>query len=100
MARKKGKAGVPDFWDELKKGVRLTLTPTAVAGLDSLAVLWNTSRSDFVERVGRGLIPVLYLTDEEREQLESQAKTENIPTVVLASRLLREKLAELEEKPQ
>jgi len=58
---KKGKRsirGVPDIWDELKKRVNLTLTATAIDGLDTLAASYGLNRSEFVERIGRGLIPI------------------------------------------
>jgi Ribbon-helix-helix protein, copG family len=55
--QKKSK-GVPDLHNEVKKRVNLSLTPTAVAGLDKLSAELNLSRSELVEQVGRGLIPL------------------------------------------
>ena len=55
---RKGTLGVPDLWDELKTKVSMTLTPTAVEGLDILASKRQLSRSEFVERIGRGIIRV------------------------------------------
>ena len=55
--QKKSK-GVPELHDEVKKRVNLSLTPTAIAGLDKLSQEINLSRSELVERIGRGLIPL------------------------------------------
>ena len=58
MAKKGSKnlPGVPEIWDEVKKRATMTLTPTAIAGLDILAQKWQLSRSEFIEHIGRGLI--------------------------------------------
>ncbi len=50
--------GVPELHDEVKKRVNLSLTPTAIAGLDKLSQELNLSRSELVEQIGRGLIPL------------------------------------------
>ena len=50
--------GVPDLHDEVKKRANLSLTPTAIAGLDKLSQEFNLSRSELVEQIGRGLIPL------------------------------------------
>ncbi len=55
--QKKSK-GVPELHDEVKKRVNLSLTPTAIAGLDKLAQEFNLSRSELVEQIGRGMIPL------------------------------------------
>lgn len=55
--QKKSK-GVPELHDEVKKRVNLSLTPTAIAGLDKLAQEFNLSRSELVEQIGRGSIPL------------------------------------------
>jgi hypothetical protein len=36
----------------------LSLTEASIYGLDILAQEFNLSRSEFVERIGRGLIPI------------------------------------------
>lgn len=54
----KNKRGQPEKWDELKKRVMLSLTPTSVDGLDALAHGLGLSRSELVERIGRGVIPI------------------------------------------
>jgi hypothetical protein len=55
--QKKSK-GVPELHDEVKKRVNLSLTPTAIAGLDKLSEEFNLSRSELVEQIGRGSIPL------------------------------------------
>lgn len=48
----------PYIWDEVKKNLHLTLTPTAISGLDELAESEGMSRSEFVERIGRRIFAV------------------------------------------
>ncbi len=55
--QKKSK-GVPELHDEVKKRVNLSLTPSAIAGLDKLSQEFNLSRSELVEQIGRGMIPL------------------------------------------
>ena len=50
--------GEPAYWDEVKRSLNLTLTPTAISGLDILAEEFGYSRSEFVERIGRKIITV------------------------------------------
>jgi hypothetical protein len=56
--RMKGERGRPELYDEVKGKMALSLTRTAIKGLDQLAVLHGVSRSEFVERIGRGIILV------------------------------------------
>jgi hypothetical protein len=60
MAKKgqKNLRGKPEKWDELKKRVNIMLTPTSINGLDTLATTLGISRSELVERIGRGVIRV------------------------------------------
>lgn len=60
MSRKgqKNLRGQPEMWGELKKPVTMTLTPTSISGLDALAYSLGLSRSELVERIGRGVIPI------------------------------------------
>jgi len=51
--------GQPEIYDEVKGQVSLSLTKTSVQGLDEIATSMGLSRSEFVEQVGRRLIPVL-----------------------------------------
>lgn len=46
-------------YSEVKGRYNMTLTPTAVKGLDAIAQSMNLSRSELVEQFGRGLIPIL-----------------------------------------
>lgn len=61
---KKGQKGIksmrgrPEMYSEVKAKVSFTLTPTAVKGLDDLSSSLNLSRSEFIERIGRAIIPV------------------------------------------
>lgn len=45
-------------YEAKKSRVNLSLTEVGVDGLDILAQTFNLSRSEFVERIGRGLIPI------------------------------------------
>ena len=60
MSRKgyKNQRGEPELYDELKKRITLAITPTGVEGLDAIASSLGLSRSELVERIGRGLIPL------------------------------------------
>lgn len=51
--------GQPELYDEVKGQVNLSLTATGVKGLDELAKQMGLSRSELIEQVGRGLLPVL-----------------------------------------
>ncbi len=50
--------GRPEKWDELKRRYTMTLTPTGAGGLDALAATLGLNRSELVERIGRGIIPI------------------------------------------
>jgi hypothetical protein len=58
MAKKgfKNIPGIPEIYDEVKIRKTMTLTPTAIKGLDELAKQKDLSRSELVERIGRGII--------------------------------------------
>lgn len=58
----KSMRGQPEVYDELKKIVSMSLTPTALAGLDESSARLNISRSELVERIGRGLLTISELT--------------------------------------
>lgn len=51
--------GIPELHNEVKKRVNLSLTPTAIAGLDKLSKSIELSRSELVEQIGRGSIPLV-----------------------------------------
>ena len=50
--------GEPELYDEKKKPPNLALTPTAAKMLDELATKMGLTRSEFVERIARGIIPL------------------------------------------
>jgi hypothetical protein len=54
----KSMRGQPEVYDELKKIVSVSITPTAQAGLDQLSEQLNISRSELIERIGRGLFTI------------------------------------------
>jgi hypothetical protein len=54
----KSMRGQPEVYDELKKIVSFSITPTAMRGLDRLSEQLNISRSELVERIGRGLLTI------------------------------------------
>ncbi|MGG6242890.1 hypothetical protein ACQ4N7_30215 [Nodosilinea sp. AN01ver1] len=51
----KSMRGVPQLYDERKVGVKVCLTPKCVRVLDHLAQLDGYSRSEFIERLARGI---------------------------------------------
>lgn len=60
--------GQPEIYDEVKGQVSLSMTRTGVRGLDDLAAMMGLSRSEFVEQIGRRLIAVLSMEDQESIQ--------------------------------
>jgi hypothetical protein len=58
MAQKRGRRykNEPALYNELKRRLNLTLTPTAIEGLNGCAKEWNLSKSELVEQIGRGII--------------------------------------------
>jgi hypothetical protein len=54
----KSMRGQPEVYDELKKIVSVSITPTAQAGLDQLSEQLNISRSELIERIGRGVLTI------------------------------------------
>jgi hypothetical protein len=57
----KSMRGQPELYDELKKAVSFSLTPTAQTGLTRLSEQLNISRSELIERIGRGLLTIAEL---------------------------------------
>lgn len=51
--------GKPELYNEVKGQVNVSLTNTGVQGLDTLAQQMGLSRSEFIEQIGRGILPVL-----------------------------------------
>ena len=66
--RKRGRRykGQPALYDELKKLIGATLTPTGIQGLAAHARNWGVSRSEFLEMIGRDEIPVPSPSEVER----------------------------------
>lgn len=58
MARKKQR-GQPELYDEVKKRVTIALTPTGDKRLSKLASTFDLSKSEFIEQLARGVIPIL-----------------------------------------
>jgi hypothetical protein len=60
MPRKghKSRAGVGDLYDEPKEKLNLTVTPSAKDGLEEKAKLLGISKSELIERVGRGELKI------------------------------------------
>jgi metal-responsive CopG/Arc/MetJ family transcriptional regulator len=45
-------------YNELKTRITVSITPTAVNGIDAIAKSMNLSRSELLERIGRGMLQV------------------------------------------
>lgn len=58
----KSTRGQPEHYDSLKKCVSVGITKNAVDGLDQLSHERGISRSELIERIGRGLIKILDIT--------------------------------------
>lgn len=73
----KNQRGEPELYDELKKRITLAVTPTGVEGLDAIASSLGLSRSELVERIGRGLIglDLNSLSEAEREALKKLSES-------------------------
>lgn len=54
--RKKGKPNT--VYNELKARMTVSITPTAVNGIDGLVESLGITRSEFLEQIGRGLLQV------------------------------------------
>lgn len=81
--------GQPELYDEVKGQVNLSLTETGVKGLDSLAKKMGLSRSEFIEQIGRGILPVLSLQEKAAlhkllGQLEGEPLNDELETSVKA----------------
>jgi len=56
--------GQPEIYKELKKIASFSLTPTAIEGLKQLSAQLNISRSEVLERIGRGVFTIAELKTE------------------------------------
>jgi len=52
------KRGIPELYEVVKRRYTLMLTPIATSRLDAIASSLGLSRSELVERVGRGIYPI------------------------------------------
>ena len=69
----------PALYNELKRCLNLTLTPTAIERLDECAQAWKLSKSALVEQIARGIIPLPNPLDFERlEEPQSNIKPSSI----------------------
>lgn len=59
----KSMRGQPEAYDEMKKIVSISLTPTALAGIDKISRDYMISRSEFLERIGRSIIQIKDIDD-------------------------------------
>lgn len=57
MAKKRVR-GEGVLYDQKKETITASLTPTGRDGLDAIAKSWNLSRSELLERIGRGMLQV------------------------------------------
>jgi hypothetical protein len=55
----KSRRGQPEHYSEIKKCVSIGITQTALFGLDELSQELAISRSEMIERIGRGLIKLV-----------------------------------------
>ncbi len=55
------KRGQPELYDELKQPCSVALTATGLAGLDAISRELKISRSQLVEKIGRGEIKIVLL---------------------------------------
>ena len=56
--QKPKRKGRDQLYGELKKPTMIALTPTGVEKLDELAAEFSLSRSEFIERIARGMLSV------------------------------------------
>lgn len=56
--------GQPEIYDECKKNASFSLTSTAIKGLEQLSSQLNISRSELIERIGRGVFTIAELKTE------------------------------------
>jgi hypothetical protein len=56
--------GQPEIYKELKKIASFSLTPTAIEELKQLSSQLNISRSEVLERIGRGVFTIAELKTE------------------------------------
>lgn len=57
---KKSIRNQPEYYDQLKKPSTFSITPTAKAGVNSISQTLGISMSEFIERIGRGIIKIIH----------------------------------------
>jgi len=82
MAKKKNLGGRPPKYDgQRKNNITISLSALGIEGLDSMAENLGLSRSELIERIGRGVYPIsvsvdaadtLTIAQEEAETLGEQ----------------------------
>ncbi len=55
---RKSLRGQPEIYDEIKKIASFSITPTAIDGLRKISSELNLSRSELIERIGRGVFVI------------------------------------------
>jgi hypothetical protein len=58
---RKSMRGQPEIYEECKKNASFSITPTAIEGLKQLSSKLNISRSELIERIGRGVFTIAEL---------------------------------------
>ena len=61
---RKSLRGQPEIYDEIKKIASFSITPTAINGLRKISSELNLSRSELIERIGRGVFAITEIKTE------------------------------------
>jgi hypothetical protein len=59
----KSMRGTPEYYSELKNRISVCVTATACQGLDEISHQLEISRSELIERIGRGKIKLVFPED-------------------------------------
>jgi hypothetical protein len=68
---RKSLRGQPEIYDEIKKIASFSITPTAIDGLRKISSELNLSRSELIERIGRGVFAITDVKTETETENES-----------------------------
>lgn len=85
----KSQRGRPEVYDEVKKRMSVSLTPTGAKQLDDLAKSFGLSRGELVERIGRSLILVASVEPEGLEKLKAIANSQELNLTELTGRAIQ-----------
>ncbi len=66
----KSMRGQPEMYDEVKKNACFSITPTACEGIKQLSLQLDISRSEVIERIGRGL----FIITESKTEVEEKSE--------------------------